>query len=179
MSNNFSDFLALIPQFQQNCNHGNTLQEVVAAIRQQPYEIVALFDKTGIKVFERTDYDAGNVIVGIPPALQKEVAISLHNHVDDATFSMLDLALGPDLELTMNILVTPSYSYYLCRPDSGWPEKTDWLDEFMTLEDNIFIASRRNPSRYEARHEALMKVASHYGIHYYVTNLHGDIVASN
>lgn len=72
MSNNFSDFLALIPQFQQNCNHGNTLQEVVAAIREQPYEVAALFDKTGVKVFERTDYDAEMSLSASRPLCKKK-----------------------------------------------------------------------------------------------------------
>jgi len=161
-----------------NSNNGATLTQVMDNIRSKPYETSAMFDQCGRKIYEHTSHHHNYNITAIPPAYKPHLFLSVHNHPADSTFSSNDLETAVRLGLGAIIVATTSRNYVMLRPSTGWPTTKDWIDEY----DDIAELLRRHPHHdYDAataRHLALMKVAAHYHLQYYVTDLKGKIITS-
>lgn len=160
-----------------NSDSGTTLAQVMENIRTQPYEISALFDPCGRKICEHTSRHQKFDVLAIPTAYLPSTFVSVHNHVSDITFSGLDLNTAVDMDLQMLVVVSPTRNYFMMRPSTGWPD-ANLSAEYRDITQILLHHRFYDYDRATARHLALMKVAAHYGIRYYVTDLNHQVVAS-
>lgn len=161
-----------------NSHSGDTLDEVMASIRSQPHEISAMFDQCGNKIYEHTSHHHRCSVTAIPPAYLPHLFLSVHNHPHDITFSGTDLETLVRLDLSAIIVTSPSRNYILLRPSTGWPSSDDWIEEYDAITQVLLRHPHRDYDVATARHLALMKVAQHYHLWYYVTNLERQVIAS-
>jgi len=161
-----------------NSDSGDTVQQVMDNIRTKSYEISALFDQCGRKIYEHTSHHHAYDVAAVPLAYYPHLFLSVHNHPAGSPFSDGDLQTTMNLDLGVVIVTTASHNYILLRPSAGWPASNEWIKEYR----DITRLLRRHP-HYDydvatARHLALMKVAAHYHIWYYVTDLNCKVIAS-
>lgn len=138
----------------------------------------ALFDPCGRKICEHTSHHQRLDVVAIPMAYLSHIFLSIHNHIHDITFSSLDLNTATSTNLNIMIVASPSRNYILVRPTTGWPE-SDWSEEYHEITQMLLRHRFYNYDLATARHLALMKVAKHYHIPYYVTDLDHRILTSS
>lgn len=174
-----AEFIALqsIIECNNNSDSGNTKEEVMENIRNRPYEVTAVFDKHGAKLFEHTDKSSWLNHICACDRLCQLADTSIHNHTVDTTFSSTDLSFSAVLDLNTHILVTPSSTYYMQRPKFGWPEDDSWCEELVMLAHSIYY--RCNINRATARHRAMLKVTEEYKIPYYQLNVAGNSISKN
>lgn len=176
--------LSCIEESLQNIYHnssesGHCLPEVAQNIRRQPYEILAIFDQCGYKICEQTNHNENICAVALPKEWCTSAHLMIHNHITDMTFSSEDIITTKNLNLQISFLVTPRYNFYLFRPQSGWPDIDDLVEEYDTI-----IQMYRHHRRYDydlstARHLALLKISQQYHITYRVTDVTGRPISDN
>lgn len=162
-----------------NCESGATIPEVMANIRHQPYEIITVFDNRQRKFCDRTIYDKWMSSLYLTDDVKRLADTAIHNHITDCTFSAVDLRFIEQLNLKTSILVTPSYNYYLERPEQGWPQNSDWCEELASIGKSLYYTSRLNLNRATARHQALIRVSERYNMPYYQTDSSGNLLVCN
>lgn len=113
-------------------SHGDSFEEVIANIRNEPYEIFVAFDSHGTKLFEYSDNNCNSV--KIPPQLlnyyqEHNGTYILHNHPAEHTpFSLEDLETACSLEVSATIVSTYSCNYFLEPTTDGWPQPGELFD---------------------------------------------------
>lgn len=78
----------------------------------------------------------------------------------------MDLAGLATINVSINIVVSPSCNFYLFRPTKGWPDLREAASEYETIIQTLLNSPRHNYDMEAARHLALCKVTQHYGIQY-------------
>lgn len=117
-----------------NINHGDTLAEVMEGIRQEDFEVTAVFTADGKKLFERTNYSKDHVELDVECVrlmLQHDGIIRLHNHplVKHASFSREDLKNLANCAVGYGIVVSKNTTSVV-TPNHEWPS-ADEIDTFM------------------------------------------------
>lgn len=117
-----------------NIDHGDTLTEVMEGIRQEDFEVTAVFTADGEKLFEYTSYSGDNVQLSIEHMnlmRQYDGFIRLHNHPLSchASFSRNDLGNLAKYRTGYGIIVSKNATYVV-TPNRKWPS-VDEIDSFM------------------------------------------------
>ncbi len=116
------------PEVFANADHGNTIAEVMAGIRDEEYEILAVFDQNETKLVEYSSHSTRQVVLpeeALASLEQAEQLTFVHNHPDDgrnATFSTTDLVEAARCEVAQTIVVSGDYIYSIRPGAGGWPD---------------------------------------------------------
>lgn len=117
-----------------NINHGDSLAEVMEGIRQEDFEVTAVFTADGEKLFEYTSYSGDNVQLSaehVQLMRKYDGIIRLHNHPLEchASFSRSDLESLVGCHAGYGIIVSKNATYVV-TPNRKWPS-VDEIDTFM------------------------------------------------
>jgi len=159
-----------------NIDHGDTLAEVMEGIRQEDFEVTAVFTADGEKLFEHTNYSGDNVQLDVEYVRlmhQYKGIIRLHNHplACHASFSRNDLKNLANCQAGYGIVVTKNETYVV-TPNHEWPP-VDELDAFMREHTDLMEVVW--PKGYEEElpvttRELMELVAEQYDFSYYEWN---------
>ena len=117
-----------------NIDHGDSLAEVMEGIRQEDFEVTAVFTADGEKLFEYTSYSGDNVQLSaehVQLMRKHDGIIRLHNHPLEchASFSRSDLESLVGCHAGYGIIVSRNATYVV-TPNRKWPS-VDEIDTFM------------------------------------------------
>lgn len=125
-----------------NVDHGDTIEQVMEAIRDVRYEVCAAFDSEGHKLYEYTDRDALQVEIPLELAeyaIEGGEEIFLHNHPNGAAFSKQDIRSLIIRNVPEAIVVTSSKTFRLVA-ENGWPDLEDAMMYLDNLTENFGLA---------------------------------------
>lgn len=125
-----------------NIDHGDDLATVMDGIREEDYEVMAVFDSEGHKLFEQTNY---NPVTVYYTEAQKQLLqlyrgadlIFLHNHPvwEEASFTIADLRSLSWYQAAYGVIVSKNQSYIITTHDQ-WP-KPEVMEQFLLERQNL------------------------------------------
>lgn len=156
-----------------NIDHGDSLSEVMEGIRQEDFEVTAVFTADGEKLFEHTSYSGNNVQLSaehVQLMRKYDGIIRLHNHPLEchASFSRSDLESLVGCHAGYGIIVSKNATYVV-TPNRKWPS-VDEIDTFMREHTDMMEVVW--PSGYDEEipvttRELMELVAEEYDLRYY------------
>lgn len=176
-----------------NHDSGSTLEDFTESLQQSMpnYEIIAVFDSSGNKLIEYTNF--APVTVSLPNEAIKLLKdfkhlTHVHNHpVDNAGHADRDLSMpsriGLDRAITSLIVVSKNYTYHMECNHKKWPRKEEVIGYFTMLiylygplENIGYIDTIIYDGEIQATltNKALLGFANDFGYTFYVKDASGN-----
>lgn len=165
-------FASESPKRISNADHGDTLEEVMLGIKEEPYEYHAEFIN-GTKVYEVTNYSTTRVTYysGLQ-ANGDDYCVDIHNHptIDgesECSFSYTDLMTfcrSDNAIFDQHIVVTSDHIHMLEAPN-GWPTQDDIALYFIEHYNLSFGSSGHVQSGYAVTPQQLNNLCTDSKVH--------------